>query len=235
VSLAYRLAQYAYQFTSITQYPITVEAQALTEAKRRILDSLGCALGAMNSTPAHIAQQLALMATPVSGYGATPLGTLATSTTTLATFANGVLFRYLDFNDTYLSKEPAHPSDNIAVALAVAEDEGKTGLDLLKAIVLGYELQCRLCDAASIRVKGWDHVTYGALSSAMVAGVLMDLNPTQLAHALALAATPNVAMRQTRVGELSHWKGCAFANAARNGVFAAQLARLGMTGPSDIF
>jgi 2-methylcitrate dehydratase len=78
-------------------------------------------------------------------------------------------------------------------------------------------------------------VTYGALSSAMVAGVLMDLTPTQLAHALALAATPNVAMRQTRVGELSHWKGCAFANAARNGVFAAQLARLGMTGPSDIF
>jgi 2-methylcitrate dehydratase len=153
----------------------------------------------------------------------------------LAAFANGALIRYLDFNDTYLSKEPAHPSDNIAAMLAVGESVGSSGKAMLNAMVLAYEIQCRLCDAASIRSRGWDHVTYGSFSSSLLAGKLYGLDETGLIHAQGLAGTPNNAMRQTRVGELSHWKGCAFANAARNAVFAATLAHLGMTGPSEIF
>jgi 2-methylcitrate dehydratase len=146
-----------------------------------------------------------------------------------------VLIRYLDFNDTYLSLEPAHPSDNIVAALAAAELAGSTGRDLLGAVVLGYEVQCRLCDAASLRARGWDHVTYGAISTALLSGKLLGLSAEQLRHALALAAIPNVALRQTRSGELSMWKGCAFANAARNGVFAALLAGEGVTGPWEVF
>jgi len=98
-----------------------------------------------------------------------------------------------------------------------------------------YEVQCRLCDAASLRARGWDHVTYGAISTALLSGKLLGLSAEQLRHALALAAIPNVALRQTRSGELSMWKGCAFANAARNGVFAALLAGEGVTGPWEVF
>jgi 2-methylcitrate dehydratase len=230
--LAHRLAAYAEQL-SFNVLP----AKAVLEAKRRIIDSLGCALGALSvgSEPGAIAVKIAQLSSANGSRGATVLSTRHCSTPDLAAFASGVLFRYLDFNDTYLSKEPAHPSDNIAAALAVAESEKSNGQDLLTAIVLAYEIQCRLCDAASIRSRGWDHVTYGSFSAGLAAGKLMGLKTEQLVHVQALAATPNNAMRQTRVGELSHWKGCAFANAARNAVFAAMLAKEGMSGPSEIF
>jgi 2-methylcitrate dehydratase len=152
-----------------------------------------------------------------------------------AAFVNGVLFRYLDYNDTYLSLEPAHPSDNLAAILAAAQIVGANGKDVITAAVIAYEIQCRLCDAASIRKRGWDHVTYGAFSATAGVGRLVRLSPEKLTHALNLAATPNITLRQTRSGELSHWKGCAFANASRNAVFAARLAAEGMTGPSPIF
>ncbi len=92
-----------------------------------------------------------------------------------------------------------------------------------------------MCDAASIRARGWDHVTYGAFSTAAAAGKLLGLDAVGIEQALNLAGTPNVTLRQTRAGELSEWKGCAFANASRNGVFAALLASEGLTGPSPIF
>ena len=228
--LADRLADYA---TNISYDKLPKEA--VQEAKRRIIDSFGTALGAIScgSEPANIAIKVAQTAS--SEGGATVFTTKHKSTPDLAAFAIGTAIRYLDFNDTYLSKEPAHPSDNIAAILAVAEAEKKGGKDILTAIVLAYEIQCRLCDAASIRSRGWDHVTYGAFSAGLAAGKLYGLSRQQLVHVQGLAATPNITMRQTRVGELSHWKGCAFANASRNAVFAAILAKNGMTGPSEIF
>jgi 2-methylcitrate dehydratase len=145
------------------------------------------------------------------------------------------MVRYLDYNDTYLSREPAHPSDNIPAAVAVAEACGSSGKELIAAIVAAYEVQCRLCDAASLRAIGWDHVTYGPFSVATAAGMLMKLGEGRMRHALGIAGVAAAAMRQRGVGELSHWMGCAFANAARQGVYAAMLAREGMTGPSPIF
>src|SRR5207245_2330296 len=118
---------------------------------------------------------------------------------------------------------------------AVGEAVGAGGRELITAAVLAYEIQCRLCDAASLRKHGVDHVTYGALSSAAAACKLLKLDAAQTTHALGIAGVCNVALRQTRSGELSYWKGAAFANAARNGVFAALLAAEGMTGPAPIF
>ncbi len=228
MNLAEKLSRFAADLTYDDLTPT-----AIHEAKRRILDSLGCAMGAMHAEPARIARALAQTAT--GSPGARVIGTEHTSSPELAAFANGVLFRYLDFNDTYLSKEPAHPSDNIAAILAAAQAVGASGREIIVAIVLAYEIQCRLCDAYSIRAIGWDHVTYGSFSTALACGKLFGLDEAELTHAQGLAAIAHNAMRQTRVGMLSHWKGCAFANASRNGVFAAQLAKLGMTGPAPIF
>src|SRR5207247_869658 len=168
-------------------------------------------------------------------HGATSLGTDHKAPPDWAAFANGCGIRYFDFNDTYLSKEPAHPSDNISAALAIAEALGASGRELITAIALAYEVQCRLCDAASIRARGWDHVTYGTFSTALASAYLMKLDPAKTRHAVNIAGVAGVAMRQARAGELSHWKGAAFANAARHGVFSALLAREGMTGPGPIF
>ncbi len=204
------------------------------EVKRRVIDSLATTLGAYHSHPAKIVREKA-MAVSDPKAKATVWGTPHRTLPELAAFANGAMVRYLDYNDTYLSLEPAHPSDNISAAVAVTQQTDKTGKDLILATVIGYEIQCRLCDAASLRAGGWDHVTYGALSTALLAGKLWDLSEDQMEHALGLAGVCNITTRQTRTGQISDWKACAFSNAARNGVFAADLARRGLTGPNEIF
>ena len=226
-TLAARLAEYA---TGLTFDKLTKEA--VHEVKRRFIDSFATAIGAMPSDAYAIAKKCAARVS--SNPGASVLAG-GKSSVEWATFVNGLLIRYLDFNDTYLSKEPAHPSDNLAPVLAVGESVGAGGKDLITAAVLAYEIQCRFCDAASLRKHGVDHVTYGAISSAVASAKLMKLDATKVAHTVGLAGVCNVALRQTRSGELSMWKGCAFANAARNGVFAATLAADGMTGPAPIF
>jgi 2-methylcitrate dehydratase len=226
-TLADRLARYS---SDLTFEKLTREA--VHEVKRRLIDSFATAVGAMPAEAYAIAKKCALRVSSKSG--ASVLGG-GSSSVEWATFVNGLLIRYLDFNDTYLSKEPAHPSDNLAPVLAVSEAVGAKGMDLITAAVLAYEIQCRFCDSASLRAHGVDHVTYGAISSVVAAAKLMGLSVEKTIHAIGLAGVCNVALRQTRSGELSMWKGCAFANAARNGVFAATLAADGMTGPAPIF
>jgi 2-methylcitrate dehydratase len=227
-TLAHQLADYgcALRFEDLS-------SEVVHEVKRRVIDSLGCALGAWNEEPCAIARKVASEFS--AKRGSIVLGTNHKAPPDWTAFANGCAIRYFDYNDTYLSKEPAHPSDNISAALAVAESVGGTGPELITAIALAYEVQCRFCDAASIRARGWDHVTYGAFSTAIASAKLMKLDPEKTRHAINIAGVNCAAFRQARVGELSHWKGVAFANAARCGVYAALLARAGMTGPAPIF
>jgi len=228
MSLAHKIADFAcnLDYSDLT-------AGAIHEVKRRLIDTMGCAMGAWTADPVKIARLLASYST--SELGATVVGTRHQSTPDLAAFANGTMFRYLDYNDTYLSKEPAHPSDNLAAILAIADAFGLSGRDVILGAVIAYEVQCRLCDAYSIRSRGWDHVTYGAYSTVAGCGAMLGFDEETMVHALGLSGVPNNAMRQTRVGELSEWKGCAFANASRNGVFATLLAKMGLTGPSEVF
>jgi 2-methylcitrate dehydratase len=227
-TLAHRLAAYACALRFEDLSPAVVH-----EVKRRVIDSFGCALGARDEEPCVIARKVASEFSAKNG--STIIGTDHKAPPDWTAFANGCCIRYFDYNDTYLSKEPAHPSDNISAALAVAESVGATGRELITAIALAYEVQCRFCDAASIRARGWDHVTYGTFSTALACARLMKLSPEKTRHATNIAGVAGAAMRQARVGELSHWKGVAFATAARHGVFSALLARAGMTGPGPIF
>ncbi|VAX32772.1 2-methylcitrate dehydratase [hydrothermal vent metagenome] len=226
------IAQTLSQFSLAVSYK-HFPKKVVHEVKRRLIDTLACSLGGWRSPPAKIARKIGSRTALKNG--ATLLGTNFKTTPDLAAFANGTAIRYLDYNDTYLSLEPAHPSDNISAALAVAELAGANGKSLIESIVVAYEVQCRLCDAAALRPRGWDHVTYGAFSTALLSAKLLGLSKEKTVHALGLSGNANNALRQTRVGHLSMWKGAAFANTARNGVFAAELARLGMTGPAPIF
>ena len=226
--IAERLAQYG----STLRYP-QLPAAVTHEIKRRVIDSIGCAVGAWSAQPCRIARTLARRIRVPKG--ATLWGTRDKTLPELAAFANGALVRYLDFNDTYLSKEPAHPSDNIAAVLAAGEAIHAGGKLIIQALAVAYEVHCRLCDAAALRPRGWDHVTYGPFSTALATAVVLKLPQSAMLQAINLAGVANIALRQTRVGDLSMWKACAFSNAARNGVFSATLAQAGMTGPSPIF
>lgn len=223
-----KLIQYL-SYISYEKLPVDV----VHEAKRRMLDTIGCAIAALDAPPVKAALSFARK-WHASG-NASILGTCLRSTPDIAAFVNGTMIRYLDFNDTYLSKEPAHPSDNISALLAVCEAEGVSGENLITALVLAYEIQCRFCDAASLRTHGWDHVSYGPISTSILASFILKLSPEEAEHAIAIATIPNLALRQTRAGEISHWKASAFANSARNGIFSAYLAQAGMEGASNPF
>jgi len=203
-------------------------------AKRLIIDTVGCALGGYWSEPAKIARDLA--ATVRSSEPVTLIGSGERSSPDLATFANGVMIRFLDFNDGYTSTgESGHPSDSIAAVLSAAELRRRSGAEAIAATVLAYEVFCRVCDQADLKPLGFDHVTVGGMASTAAAARLLGLGPQEIAHAFNLGIAPNIALYQTRIGNVSMWKGCAYANASRNAVFAAMLAARGMTGPSPIF
>jgi 2-methylcitrate dehydratase len=208
--------------------------EVVHQAKRLIIDTIGCALGGYGSEPAKIARDLAGSVTCTQP--ATVMLSGQRSSPDLAAFANGVMIRFLDFNDGYTSiGESGHPSDSIAAVLATAEIMQRSGSEVITATVLAYEVFCRICDEADLKPLGFDHVTVGGMASTAAAARLLGLPEKRIAQALNLGIAPNIALYQTRIGNVSMWKGCAYANASRNAVFAAMLAARGMTGPAPIF
>lgn len=224
--LAERLAAYAHGLTYEELDDATIE-----RVKTLLIDTVGCGMGAWDEKPVRVCREIALS----TAGPATVIGTDRQTTTELAAFANAAAFRYLDFNDTYVGRFAVHPSDNIAACLAVAEAERTSARELIAAIVIAYEVNCRLVDALDISTRGWDPPIFGLPAVALAAGRLMKLTPEQLAHAVSIAMNDHIPMAQTRVGALSDWKGLAAAEAGRNAVFAARLARAGLTGPAPIF
>jgi 2-methylcitrate dehydratase len=206
---------------------------AVHQLKRRVIDTLGGALAAYTAPTVRIARKIAL---PVAGdRGARIWGSLVRTSPDMAAFVNGCALRYLDINDTHRTVDGSHPSDNLGGVMAVAEMLGSNGRDLLLAMVISYEIQCRFVDSVPFNDAGWDQPVPGVMACALACGRLLGLSSRQMHEALALSIIPNLSTYQSRAGELSMWKGCAAANGARQGVFAALLAAEGMTGPSDPF
>ena len=201
-------------------------------AKRFIIDTLGCALGGYDSEPAKVAREMAEMVS--STHPVTVMGSGQQTSLDLASFANGVAIRYLDFNDGYTSNESGHPSDSIAASLSATEAAGGDGRTFILSTVLAYEVFCRICDTVDIKPR-FDHVTVGGTASTLAAARAMGLTTEQTLQALNLNVASNLALYQTRIGDVSIWKGCAYANATRNAMFAVQLAQRGITGPSPVY
>jgi MmgE/PrpD N-terminal domain len=202
--------------------------------KVHLIDSLGCGLAAFDEKPVRICRDVVLAS---GGGSATIIGTKRHAAPDLAAFANCAAFRYLDLNDAYVGRITGHPSDDIAACLAVAEAERSSAPELITAIALAYEINCRLIDAFGIEIgsRGWDVPVLSLPAVALAAGKLMKLTPDKLEQAINLALNDHISMGQTRAQTLSDWKGIADAEAGRNAVFAAMLARGGLTGPAPIF
>jgi 2-methylcitrate dehydratase len=208
--------------------------EAREQLKLRVLDSLGCALGALGAdVPEMVREQvLELGGAPL----ATLIGLRARSAPDRAALYNGALVRYLDFNDSFLSPgETCHPSDNLAPVLAAAEYARADGRTLLCALAVAYQVQIRLSEQAPVRAKGFDHTVQGAYGVAAGVARALALDPHQAANAIAIAGTSLNALRVTRTGSLSHWKGLAYPATAFGATHAAFLALHGITGPREVF
>ena len=225
---------------TLARYASTLTYQGLTpaavhEVKRKLIDSFGCAVGGYDSEPSVIARRLAAARTSIPA--ARIFGDSSRTSPEMAAFANAVMVRYLDANDTYISpiNGTGHPSDMIPGILAVADAYGASCEDLILAIVVAYEIFAALADVVALRERGWDQGLYVVLGTAAGAGKVLALSLEQVADAIAIAVTANVPTRQNRAGELSMWKGAATPAATSAGVFAALLAAEGMTGPTAAF
>jgi 2-methylcitrate dehydratase len=204
-----------------------------SDLKVRILDSLGCAIGALDADPVRDVRQF--VADVARGGSCTLIGG-GRSEPDRATLLNGALVRYLDFNDSYLApRETCHPSDNLAAVLAAAEWAKADGGTLLTALAVAYQVQCRLSDVAPVRDRGFDHTTHLAYSVAAGVSRALSLDSLHTANAVAISGSALNALRVTRTGTLSNWKGLAAPFAASAAMQAALLAQRGITGPAEVF
>src|SRR5438093_558403 len=226
MTIAERLARFAAR----ASYDDLSEA-AREQLKIRVLDALACAIGALDGEPVRLVRA---QVEEFDGAGPCSLIGGGHAAPDRAAFYNSALVRYLDFNDSYLTKgETCHPSDNLGAVLAAAEYAGASGRDFPAALALAYQVQCRLSDVAPVRDAGRDHVTQGAYAVAAGGARALGLDPTRTAHAI--AGTAFNALRVTRTGLLSHWKGLAYPNVAGAVTRTTFLARRGITGPLEVF
>lgn len=208
-----------------------IRDEAIHTATQRLLDSLGCALGAYNCEPAEIGRRLAAGQT-AGKYPGRVLCFGEHLPAEAATFINTTMIRNLDFNDRYPG---GHPSDCLGALLAIAGATHIDGERFLTAMIVIYEIFARLSDATRLSRRGWDQGY--AIAIATAAGIcnLLGLSLEAAANAVGIAATSNLPLRVTRSGELTSWKNVATAYAARDGVFAALLAAEGTSGPGNAF
>jgi 2-methylcitrate dehydratase len=208
--------------------------RALHEARRYLLDSLGCALGGYLQEDVEIALEVL---EEIAGPGpSTILGSGIRVDPVSASLANALMVRVMDYNDIYWQQDPSHPSDIIPAAMALGERAGGTGKDLMVGIVLGHELEMRLCEAAfpGIRERGWHHATLTAFASPVVAGRMLGLPWDKIQHAVGISASRHATMGAVTAGNLTMMKNTVDPMATQSGVLAALLAEKGYTGPEHV-
>jgi 2-methylcitrate dehydratase len=221
----------------MAQFVANARIETLSQSTRlqlriRILDALGCALGAVDGDPVRRVRRFV---TDFSLDGPCTLIGGGRSAPDRAALLNGTLVRYLDFNDSYLApRETCHPSDNLGAVLAAAELANVDGATLLVALAVAYQVQCRLSDAAPVRQRGFDHTTHLAYSVAAGVSKALGLDAAHTANAISISGTALNALRVSRTGTLSHWKGLAAPFAASAAMQATLLAQRGITGPAEL-
>jgi 2-methylcitrate dehydratase len=227
-TLAERLAAFAagIRFDRMRQEDVTA-------IKRLVLDTLGCALGAVDCQPVRLLEPL--LRPPADAHdAATLIGSGRQVALADAILHNGALVRYLDFMDVYWARDICHPSENIPAALAAAQAAGRSGVALIEAIAAGYELQVRLADAFSLEGIGLHHVSAAGFVVPAMLGKLWGLGVQQTAHAIALGGFRHLTSAALVQGRLSMAKAIGYACAASECVASTRLAAAGFTGPLGV-
>jgi 2-methylcitrate dehydratase len=211
-----------------------ISSEAVYQAKRFLLDAIGCALGGYQQHDVKIA--LAVLG-EIAGPGpATLIGTGERVDPVSAALANALMIRCMDYNDIYWNQDPSHPSDIFPAAMACCERVGSGGKELIVGLVLGHEFEMRFCAAAfpGIRERGWHHATLTAFVSPIVAGRALHLSWEQIQQAIGISASHHCTLGAVTAGKLTMMKNTVDPLATQSGVFAALLAEKGYSGPEHV-
>ena len=211
-----------------------LSADAVYQAKRFLLDSIGCALGGFQQHDVKIA--IEVMREIAAPGACTVIGSGQQLDAVSASLLNALMIRCMDYNDIYWKQDPSHPSDIFPAAMACAERAKGGGKELIVGLVLGHEFEMRLCEAAipGIRERGWHHATLTAFVSPIVAGRMLHLSAEQIQHAIGISASPRVTLGAVTAGKLTMMKNTVDPLATQSGVFAALMAEKGYTGPEHV-
>src|SRR3954466_11863191 len=207
---------------------------AVYQAKRFLLDSVGCALGGYQQHDVVIALDVLH---EIAGLGnCTVIGSGEKVDAVSAALANALMIRCMDYNDIYWKQDPSHPSDIFPAAMAACEPAGSDGRELIVGLVLGHEFEQRFCEAAlpGIRERGWHHATLTAFVSPIVAGRGLKLDWEQIQHAIGISASRHCTLGAVTAGKLTMMKNTVDPMATQSGVFAALLAEKGYSGPEHV-
>jgi len=229
-SISRKMARFALSLTYDS-----IPESARKEAKRFLLDSVGCALAALDHEDMRqaydfIRQLGGTEQATIIGHGTkTNLGNAA--------LMNALLIRAMDYNDIYWKQDPSHPSDIIPAALSPAEYKSRSGKDLLAGILICYELEMRLCLAADpgVREVGWHHATLTQFVSPLVAARMLGLTEDQAVAACGISGSAHFTLGGVVAGRLTNMKNTADPMATEAGVRAAMLAATGYSGPVELF
>jgi 2-methylcitrate dehydratase len=208
--------------------------EAVYQAKRFLLDSVGCALGGYQQ---HDVKMALDVLEEIAGRGpATVIGTGTKVDVVSASLANALMIRCMDYNDIYWKQDPSHPSDIFPAALACCERAKNDGKELIVGLVLGHEFEMRFCVAAfpGIRERGWHHATLTAFVSPIVAGRALHLDWEQIQHAIGISASRHATLGAVTAGKLTMMKNTVDPMATQSGVLAALMAEKGYTGPEHV-
>jgi 2-methylcitrate dehydratase len=204
----------------------------LATLKRNVLDSVACALGALDGEPIHT------LRTHAHEFSSRPTATFVgggRGSVDQAAFLNAVLVRYPDLLDTYLTPGGlCHPADNFGAVLAVAEHTGASGADFLLALAIAYEIQCRFSAQVPVMARGLNHALQLAMSAAAASSRLMDLDAAHTADAISASAVDNVSLAAVHSEPVSIWKGISPAITGMCAVYTTMLASRGITGPRTL-
>jgi 2-methylcitrate dehydratase len=212
-----------------------IPPEAVTEAKRLLLDSIGCAFGGFEAEDPLIL--LALTRELGGSPQATILGSGEKTNVVNAAFLNALMVRALDYNDIHWEEDPSHPTDIMPAAWALGEWRGLSGKDLIVGIVLGHEIEMRLCEIGKpgIRERGWHHATLTGFAAPVVAAKMLGLDVDQTVNAVGISACHTFTVGSVTAGVLTMMKNTVDPMATRAGVEAALMAARGYSGPEPIY
>jgi 2-methylcitrate dehydratase len=225
----------AWKLAEVAVDPVDVPPEVVDMIINRVIDNAAAAVAALDRHPVLVSREQAMQrpATP----GATVFGEAADVRIApeWAAWANGAAVRELDFHDTFVAADAAHPGDNIPPLLAVAQHYGRSGKDLVRGIAAAYEVQIDLCKGMCLHKHKIDQIAHLGPSVASGLGAMLGLDADTIYHAIGQALHCTTTTWQARTGEISTWKAFAPAFAGKVAIEAVDCAMRGLTAPSPIY
>ncbi len=227
--------QLAWKIAEIATDKSLLNEDAIDMAINRIIDNASVAIASFQRKPVVSAREMALSHPKKNGATIFGINSNQKFHCEWAAWANGTAVRELDFHDTFLAADYSHPGDNIPPILAVAQQKNLNGMDLIRGIITGYEIQVNLVKGICLHEHKIDHIAHLGPSVAAGIGSLLQLDTETVYQSIQQALHTTISTRQSRKGEISSWKAFAPAHAGKLAIEAVDRAMRGEGAPSPIY